>query len=168
MNSIKIVEKIKVVRGFGFTLGKLDIITCRDEIQAQMGKGLIKGIGLKESKEYVERLVMRGLLPEQQETETTLLIDDERNIEADVVARNYEEGIAALRFKGPFAKLYIDHDLASFTEEGKELTGYDVMCYLEEHIRFAPREIICVSANPVGRARIEQVIQNIYRRRNNV
>ena len=96
----------------------------------------------------------------------TILIDDERDIQVDIVARNYADGIERLKNDGPFTTLYLDHDLASYYD-GIEKTGYDVMCWLEEHIEYAPEEIICVSANPVGKRRIEQVIQNIYRRRSN-
>jgi len=93
----------------------------------------------------------------------TLLIDDVRNLEANVIARNYNEGILQLRENGPWDLLLLDHDLASFDTNGREKTGYDVMCFLEKFPVFKPKEIRCVSDNPVGRQRIETVIKKIYR-----
>ena len=92
-----------------------------------------------------------------------LLIDDVRNLEADVIARNYSEGIRQLELNGPWDLLLLDHDLASFID-GDEKTGYHVMCWLEEYTQYLPKKIECVSANPVGRAKIESVINILYRR----
>ena len=77
-----------------------------------------------------------------------LLIDDVRtNISADIIARTYNEGIQALK-ENRITTLYLDHDL------GEEHSGYDIMCWLENNQRYLPKEIICVSANPVGARRI--------------
>ena len=92
----------------------------------------------------------------------TLLIDDIRNLEADVIARNYTEGIKQLQLNGPWDLLLLDHDLASFVN-GREMTGYDVMCWLEQHLEYLPKSIQCVSANPVGRNRIELVAKSLGR-----
>jgi hypothetical protein len=93
-----------------------------------------------------------------------LAIDDLRDmIQASVVARNYDEGIRQLQTNGPWDVLLLDHDLASFDETGKEKTGYDVMCWLEENTQYLPAKIECVSANPVGRARIISVCVKLYR-----
>lgn len=92
----------------------------------------------------------------------TLLIDDVRNLQADVIARNFDEGIRQLN-NGPWDLLLLDHDLASFDCDGREKTGYDIMCFLEEFPEYKPKEIRCVSDNPVGRKRIETVIKKIYR-----
>lgn len=91
----------------------------------------------------------------------TLLIDDMREIQADVVARNYATGIKALELMGPFDILLLDHDLGS--EEPKE-TGYGIMCFLEENTEYLPKEIIIVSSNPVGRENIQRVIDSLKRR----
>lgn len=89
----------------------------------------------------------------------TLVIDDLRFFEtASVHARNYEEGIYQLKNCGPWDLLYLDHDL------GEDKTGYDVMCWLEENTEYLPGEIVCVSANPVGKDRITQVIDKLYNR----
>ena len=92
-----------------------------------------------------------------------LLIDDERNLEADVIARTYEAGIAELK-KERFDLLLLDHDLGEIhIEFGRvhENTGYDIMCFLEENPEYLPKRIECVSNNPCGRRRIEQVINYI-------
>lgn len=94
-------------------------------------------------------------------------IDDTRELaEASVLARNYDEGIRQLQLNGPWDLLLLDHDLASFDENGKESTGYDIMCWLEANTQFLPKKIECVSANPVGRARITLVINSLYRKQN--
>jgi hypothetical protein len=94
----------------------------------------------------------------------TLAIDDTRELpEASVLARNYFEGILQLEKNGPWDLLLLDHDLASFDENGREKTGYDIMCWLEENKQFLPKKIECVSANPVGRSRITSLIVSLYR-----
>jgi len=102
-----------------------------------------------------------------------LLIDDLRTnefIEANYgakvthVARTFSEGINALKFEGPFDLLLLDHDLASFDEEGNELTGYKVMLFLEENTHLLPKEIVLVTSNPVGRAKMKTVIDKLYQK----
>lgn len=95
---------------------------------------------------------------------------DESNVSQriDLIARTYWTGIAALEKMGPWDLLFLDHDLNSFepgpTLErlGRERTGYDVICFLEENPQFLPKEIRCISSNPAGRKRIEMVIQKLY------
>lgn len=92
----------------------------------------------------------------------TLLIDDQRNLDVDAVARDYFEGIQQLK-KSQWDVLYLDHDLGCFhPETGRELTGYDVICWLEANPRYVPRTIKLVTSNPVGRSRMLQVIERIY------
>lgn len=88
--------------------------------------------------------------------ERHLLIDDMRNIKADDIARTYQEGIEFLS-KNKYSHLWLDHDL------GEEKTGYDIMCWLEEHQENLPDKIICISSNPVGRERINVVIKKLNR-----
>ena len=94
-----------------------------------------------------------------------LLIDDERNLKADVIARTYREGIEALK-KETFDLLLLDHDIGCIymDENGwlHEDTEYDIMCFLEENLEYLPKKIECVSSNPSGRMRIEQVIYKLY------
>jgi len=103
-----------------------------------------------------------------------LLIDDLRELDyvvgmylgkdADdligVVERTYSGGIEALK-NGPWDVVFLDHDLASF-EDGKEKTGYDVVCFLEENPEFLPKRVIIVSSNPVGRRKMQDVLDVLY------
>jgi hypothetical protein len=91
----------------------------------------------------------------------TLLIDDLRNIKADVVARSFDEGIEALKNQGPFKTLYLDHDLG---DPDPRKTGYDIMCFLEENQQYMPESVLCVSANPIGRQKIQVVIDKLYKK----
>lgn len=96
-----------------------------------------------------------------------LAIDDLRDIpEADCVARTAQEGIKQLQENGPWDLLYLDHDLASYDEHGKEITGYDILCWLENYPQFMPHKITLVSANPVGRDKMQAAINSIYRKMN--
>lgn len=95
----------------------------------------------------------------------TLLIDDIRNLPATKVARDYFSGIEALE-NAEWDILLLDHDLACYDEDGKEWTGYDVMCWLEAHPEHLPKqEIRIVSSNPVGRNRMQTVIDKLYMER---
>ena len=99
-----------------------------------------------------------------------ILIDDKRNVlpdgtEPDIIIRNYNSGLIFIvdwMFSTEFDTLYIDHDL------GSKKTGYDLLTTLEyaRHLDLEsyplPYDIICVSDNPPGRARIEQVIEKLY------
>lgn len=100
-----------------------------------------------------------------------LLIDDARDVEyvnsgwntkITHVARTFSEGIAALKSEGPFDLLLLDHDLSSYDEEGTELTGYTVMLFLEENPEYVPKNILLVTSNPVGRAKMQTVINKLY------
>lgn len=90
----------------------------------------------------------------------TLLIDDLREIDADVIARSFSAGMYALEFEGPFDILYLDHDLG---DENIANTGYKIISWLEENIQFLPKSIILVTANPVGRKQMEVVIKRLYK-----
>jgi hypothetical protein len=102
-----------------------------------------------------------------------LLIDDVRtevNLpqhaqSIDMIARNYWAGIDALLYLPKWDLLLLDHDLSSFNPgDGKERTGYDIMCWLEEFTAYLPGEIEIVSANPVGRKRMQLVIEKLYKK----
>lgn len=97
-----------------------------------------------------------------------LLIDDMRsNFNVDITARTFEDGIKALK-DNKIDTLYLDHDLG-FAHYGNdysdEKTGYDIMCWLEQNPQYLPGEIVCVSSNPVGAKRIEQVVRKLYKDR---
>lgn len=76
-----------------------------------------------------------------------ILIDDQRNGDYDVIFRNGESAIWAMRaFKEVGLKvehLAIDHDL------GKGMDGYSVMISLEK-FDLIPEQVTIVSSNPVG------------------
>ena len=91
----------------------------------------------------------------------TLLIDDIRMIPATVVARTYDDGIRHLKYSGPFDILYLDHDLGCYNN-GVEQNGYHILCWLEENPQYLPSRIELVTANPVGRQRMLQVIERLY------
>ena len=89
-------------------------------------------------------------------------------------AKTAEEAIGWLRM-GKVAKASLDHDLTDeqmikggiFGEvyEDGHKSGYDVVCWLEQHPEFWPINGVKVhSANPSGAARMRQVINRHYRR----
>lgn len=89
----------------------------------------------------------------------TLLIDDQRNLPADRVARTFKEGIDALA-EQHWDLLYLDHDLGDFSGiDGRELTGYDIACWLELNQQHLPDRIEIVTNNPAGRNRIEMALR---------
>jgi len=89
-----------------------------------------------------------------------LLIDDVRTMPVDKIVRTYDEGIQALQ-ENKWDIVWLDHDLGCF-KDGKEYTGYTILCWLEENPRFLPRSIRLITSNPVGRARMQMVIDKLY------
>lgn len=90
-----------------------------------------------------------------------LLIDDARNIKADFVARTFDEGIYALLNEGPWDILYLDHDLG---DPDPSKTGYDIINFLEANPTLLPDKIVLVTSNPVGRKKMQSVIDRMYGR----
>ncbi len=94
-----------------------------------------------------------------------LMIDDLKDIECDIAARTYDEGITALQeYEIDF--LWLDHDLA---DEDERKTGYGIVSWLEEKWivdgeSFWPLEIGVTTGNPSGRKMIELVLQKYYTR----
>jgi hypothetical protein len=80
-------------------------------------------------------------------------------------AKTAEEAIALLG-TGQVRFASLDHDLSVEATLGNwqnEKTGYDVVCWLEEHPEFWPPEGVRVhSMNPAGRARMQTVIDKHY------
>lgn len=93
-----------------------------------------------------------------------LWVDDERPAPSGwYIARNYTEAIDCLN-KYKIDVLSLDHDIASFDEDGNETTGYDIAVWCERRHYFGgriPEKIYCHSANPVGYERITSVIKSI-------
>lgn len=83
-----------------------------------------------------------------------------------------EEAVRLLK-TGRILEASLDHDLTEaqmikggylgkIYEDGQK-SGYDVVCWLEQHPEFWPPNGVKVhSANPAGRARMEQVIKKHY------
>lgn len=91
-----------------------------------------------------------------------LVIDDIRVFHyATKHARDYWDGIKALESER-WDLLLLDHDLASIDPNGREYTGYDILCYLEQNPQYLPSRIDLVTANPVGRQRMQALIQRLY------
>lgn len=77
-----------------------------------------------------------------------------------VWAKTADEAIELLS-TGKVTHISLDHDLdiqATIGNTPTEKTGYDVICWMEEH-NVWPSIVKCHSSNPAGRARIEQVIR---------
>ena len=87
-----------------------------------------------------------------------------------VWAKTAKEAIEILK-TGTIAFASLDHDLAweHYPETGtnpkdyREQTGYDVICWMEEHNVWPALGVECHSMNPVGRAKIQMVIDRHYR-----
>lgn len=74
----------------------------------------------------------------------TLLIDDLRDLEADLIARDYEQGARLLKEHwGEIDTLLLDHDLGHESAP----TGYDIV---KQFYQFLPEKVVIVSANPIG------------------
>jgi hypothetical protein len=79
------------------------------------------------------------------------MIDDERNLNVDVIARTSEAGIKLLE-AFEWECLILDHDLGSDPK-----TGYDILVYaLEKNI--LPKCVQIITMNPVGRERIKNAL----------
>lgn len=100
-----------------------------------------------------------------------ILVDDIRDwlpdgSTPDIIIRNFNTAWEMLDYiENTGCELYLDHDLGG----GK--TGYDLITIIEKdhHEKSSsfgtlPAKIVCVSDNPPGRARIQQVIDKLYNR----
>lgn len=80
-----------------------------------------------------------------------LVIDDERDFPfANLQTRTFEDGLAALK-SDQWDVVYLDHDLGD--DQGR--TGYDLIKFLEQNPEHHPKQVVLVTANPVGRKNIE-------------
>jgi len=87
-------------------------------------------------------------------------LDDERKMPEgfDIHVFTAREAITLLA-TGKVTFISLDHDLG----DEKNGTGYDVACYLEEAAfseTIGPLQVQIHSANPVGRMRMQQAIEN--------
>ncbi len=95
-----------------------------------------------------------------------LWIDDVRPAPDDTwdIARTYDEAINSLS-KNKYDIVSFDHDLGDF-KDGRERTGYDVLLWLTEkrlNNETVPKNLRIHSANPVGRQRMQGVIDRYWR-----
>ncbi len=62
-------------------------------------------------------------------------------------------------------ELSLDHDLGIIDPKTlEEETGYDVLVWLEENIEYMPDKVVIHTDNPVGRRRMNLVLESIKRR----
>ena len=95
-----------------------------------------------------------------------LWLDDVRDptVEGDwVIARTADEALEILK-NNDVSIVSLDHDLGDVNEK----TGYDVLCEMEQWVHddpeYIPPMMYVHSANPVGRTRMNQVIQSIKKK----
>lgn len=74
------------------------------------------------------------------------------------VARTYDDALRLLRHFD-YDVLYLDHDLGD--EQIPERTGFHLLKQLIADRRLPPR-VECISWNPVGKARIEALLEDYY------
>lgn len=82
-----------------------------------------------------------------------LLIDDCRDLNADVIARTSEAGKRMLALGG-WECVCFDHDLGMQSAE----SGYDVLVWALEE-QFLPSKVQLVTSNPVGRQNMRQALE---------
>lgn len=87
-----------------------------------------------------------------------LLIDDLRSVPCTFIARTFDEGLSALRNEGPWDLLLLDHDLG---DPNPKKTGYDILNWLEENPGYIPHNIRLVTQNPVGRQKMQPLVERL-------
>lgn len=87
----------------------------------------------------------------------TLLIDDCRNLNVDVVAKTFSSGLELIR-SYQWDEIYLDHDLG---DPDPRHTGYDLLCFMESSPEYLPKKIILVTSNPVGIQKMNVVINRL-------
>jgi len=84
-----------------------------------------------------------------------LYIDDVREApEGWAIARTYDDAIRLLS-RWQYEIVSLDHDL------GESMTGYDILRTMDEGVVHCPQEIWLHTYNPVGRARMAQVLRRM-------
>lgn len=92
-----------------------------------------------------------------------LYLDDERRAPRGWVQCDSVADCVCILENIEVDELSLDHDLGGDTTYG---TGYDVLCWIEQQVAedrgyTLPKRIGVHSANPVGRQRMEKVIERI-------
>lgn len=94
-----------------------------------------------------------------------VLIDDMRNLPADLICRNYKTAITVLEmFAFDIKYLMLDNDLGS-ADPAED--GYKIACWLEERHNdlgnaILPEVLEIVTDNPPASAKMEQVFGKLY------
>ena len=91
-----------------------------------------------------------------------VFFDDVRDAPDDTweVCRDIEK-LKDMLICGYIDNLSLDHDIGCFNCNGREITGYDVLCWIEQSGHVPHGKILIHSANPVGRMRMLQVIKKL-------
>lgn len=110
---------------------------------------------------------MRVLLIDDMRTEDFVL--KEHFIKVTHVARSFQSGMERIQ-EGNWDLIVLDHDLASYDKDGKELTGYDIMKAIENFAdhgiwELVPKDIYFITSNPVGRENMLASWRSIRRTR---
>ena len=75
------------------------------------------------------------------------------------IARTYDDAVQRLN-NHYYDEVFLDHDLGDF-KDGKEHTGYDVLLHIvqmKQEGKRIPQKYTLLTANPVGRQRMQGVI----------
>ena len=102
-----------------------------------------------------------------------IFLDDERNPE-DVTWVTYPEGISWTIARTQYDFMYMledldfdiisfDHDIECYDEEGREVTGYDLLNYALDYFHINNKKIPVMyfhSMNPVGKENMEAYYSN--------
>jgi len=79
-----------------------------------------------------------------------LLVDDERDLNCDIIARNGKVAIELLP-KFSWDVVMLDHDL------GQDVSGTDVVNFMMQN-NIKPKIVYLISMNPVGRERMKNIL----------
>lgn len=94
-----------------------------------------------------------------------IYLDDERMPKSNgwIICRNYQDFVYTIKNHGLPTMISFDHDIASFDENGDELTGFDAAKFITEYCM--DNDLKCPdfnvhSANPVGSMNINGLLLN--------
>lgn len=69
-------------------------------------------------------------------------------------------------WKYSITDISFDHDIATYDAWGNEITGYTCLCWIEKMFHNDPQFVLphmtVHSANPVGRQKMQRVIDNLH------
>ena len=88
-------------------------------------------------------------------------LDDVRPAPKDWTWAQTHDAAVALLERESVSAISLDHDLGDAAPDGRERTGYDVLLHIVQMKmdgRAVPADVRIHSANPVGRARMQGVI----------